>query len=116
MPEAAFKHYHSNSRTVVPVSLFNCCETLFALLRYGDSKLIAETSFLHVIPAFRDPAVQRVPISRDRNRQKIAWEQPQEITYIVSCKFTSTKTFLPDVRLAFKKHVQKLFHNIPTLI
>lgn len=34
----------------------------------------------HVSPAFRDPSMQRVAISRDRSRQKNAWEQPQGIT------------------------------------
>lgn len=48
-----------NSLTVVPVSHFECCETLFALLRCDDNKLIVEISFSRVISAFRDLSVQR---------------------------------------------------------
>lgn len=48
-----------NSFTIVPVSHFKCCETLFALLKCDDNKLIVETSFSHVIPAFRDSLLCR---------------------------------------------------------
>lgn len=91
--------------SVVPVSPSKSYETLFALLKYGDSELIAETSFPHVIPAFRDPFMQR---------QENASEQPQESTEIPR-KFNNIKTFVPDVWLAFKMHIPKLFYNIPTL-
>lgn len=69
MLETTLNHYNGNSLTVVPVSHFKCCEIL-ALLRYGDSKLNVETSFSHIIPAFRDLSMQKVPISRDTDIRK----------------------------------------------
>lgn len=92
--------------------ILSAVKPFFALFRYGYSKLIAEISFSCVFPT---PTMQGVPIFRNRNREKNAWEQPQEITQILPCKFTNIKTLLPALWLSCKKHIQKLFHNIPTV-
>lgn len=106
MLEATFEHNHNNSLAVVPGSILNAVTPFFALVRYGYSKLFAETSFSHIFPA--------PTIFRDRNREKDAWGQLQEITQILPCKFTNIKTLLlSDYPL--KSTLKKIFHNIPTV-